>query len=45
MENEAHRFKRKEKKTKKIKTFAPEREWKKQTGNRRLRVWADEVIY
>lgn len=49
MENEAHMdlfFKEKLKQNKtKIKTFAPNCEWKNQTGNRRLRVRVDDVIY
>lgn len=48
MENEAHMdlffFLKKKKNKKKIKTFAPDCEWKNQTGNRRLRVRVD-VIY
>lgn len=44
MENEAHMDLFFLKKKKKIKTFAPDCEWKNQTGNRRLRVRVD-VIY
>ena len=44
MENEAHTIKKEKNKIKK-KNFAPEHdEWKKQTGNRGLRVWVGDVI-